>query len=365
MTTISHACHTRGLLVSTDDWLPEDARDFHGPGLVAFIGCNSLKCATCGARVRSAAGFSSPPTLVDLLATEDWHTLPQHAPAGSGRLYACRCTVRLVRSVTPLEPDERDEFGDPDLPPWSCAGHPPLARGEEVSGLVWREDVGALARPALAAVTKLHPTVDGLPGFLAHRLQTMLPDARSRESFSRAVAAEVHDAALRPAVALFFSGWPLAPGLAEVARHASRHPEHFQGVSAGWGPFETLGDYLREGLLTSLHLDPAGPGAGAVREAYRALATYPPGLGAGLWLLPRVDPDFAAANVRPVLMASLRRWSEALGLLRPADVSLLHEAGQQLVQTGLATRERYLERLREVSPPEVVSEVEAAWPEAP
>ena len=82
MTTTTHHCRQRGLLVTCDAWLPEDGRDYGAPGLVAFIGCNQLRCASCGAMVRSALGFAATPTRAELDATEDWSSLPQASPGG-------------------------------------------------------------------------------------------------------------------------------------------------------------------------------------------------------------------------------------------------------------------------------------------
>jgi hypothetical protein len=359
--TTTHHCRQRGLLVTRDAWLPDDARDWGAPGLVAFIGCNQLWCTACGVRVRSESGFSAAPTLPEVLVRTDWRSLPQAAPGSSFRLYACRCTVRLVSNHTALAADERDDFDDVGLPPWSCSGHPTLGPGDAIEGLVWRADAGTLAHDALVAAVDLHPRVDGLPGFLAHRVHAMLPDGAPREAFSRAVAAEIHDAALRQAVVLFFGARPTAPGLAEVAGHVTPHPEYVQGVLARWGPRETLGQYLGDALATALTLAPDGPEAPAIRECYRALATSPPGLGASLLRLLRVDPDFAASQLADIVMADAPRWATALAALRPTDITELAEVGGRLVAAGVTTRDGVLRRVRDVSPAGVAEALAVAW----
>lgn len=360
-----HFCRDRGTLVTRDAWLPEDPRDYSADGLVAFIGCNRLVCDACHEAVRSALGFAQAPSLATLKATADWTQLPEHDPHGSFRVYACACTVKLVTSPTALEADSRDDFGGSDLPPWACAGHPPLAPGDEVDGLRWTGDIAALAAPALAAKVALHPRVDGMPGFEAHRIDAMLPDRPARDAFSRAIADLVDDGSLRPAVALFFGGHPRAAGIGEVARHATAHPEHFQGVPAGWGPKETLDHYLGDGLATSLTLTPSGAESALVREAYRTFATHSPGLGASVLRLARVDPEFVQDELGAIIMANPPSWRAVLTTARPTHVGPIINAGIGLVKAGVAKRDDVLLALRDVSPPAVVSDVARMWPPDP
>lgn len=359
MTTTEHLCHSGGTLVSADDWLPSDPRDYQAGGLVPFIGCNNLSCQKCKTTVQSALGFSGLPSPATLAATADWTTLPEYS-GGSQRLYACGCTVRLIGAPTELElPAGAYDFEE--QLPWRCAGHPSLSVPGELDGLSIDGDWSGLAPLVLKVRTQLHDYVDRLPGFQAHRLYAMLGEP-AREGLSHAVAALVGDDELRPRVVLYFAGRPMAAGFDEVARYVASHPDQVASVAVDWGPSPTLAAYLADAFATRLTLSPRGPGSDAVRDALRVIATHPPGLGATVLRLARVDPGFVQDRLGDLLLADPAGWRSALQLVRPSHAPAVIDAGMALVKANAATRDEVLLALRDAVAPEVVSEVARMWP---
>jgi len=368
--TTVHRCLGRGYLVGADSWFPDDRRDYFAGGLGLFIGCNSLVCDQCGAPVAAQLGFSAAPSLAELeqlaasapagaATAPDLASLPAYVAGGAGRLYACRCLVRLVAGPIALEVPEAARDMEEELP-WHCAGHPPLA-GDAFDGLALTADWRSVARQALAVRTALHPRVDALRGFQAHRLHAMLARDDERSALSRAIAGEVSDDALRGAVTLFFARHPLAPGLAEVAAFYEANPVLFSGVAAEWGPKETLDEYLAYAFAHSLTIAPQGPEAPRVRDAFRAMATRAPGLGPALMRLARIDPTWTQDHIGAIGMAAPASWKAVLAQVRPTNVGAVIDLGMGLVKAGVASRDEVILALRDVAKPDMVSDVARLW----
>ncbi len=301
-----HFCGEGGLLVDGAHWLPEDPRDFHGGGIGLLVGCNTLRCDGCHHPVRERLGFdrlpaATPAALADL---PDWSGLPEFRAGASARLYACGCTVRLVRHATPLElPPAALDFEE--ILPWRCAGHAPLTRPTTFAGLTLEAHPAwsALAATTLAKVgdPALHARVDTLAGFGAHRiyqaLGQALGDTADRAAFSQAVAAHtIATPACLVAGTLFFALNPLAESFDVFAAYAARHLASFRGTPAGWGPEPTLDRYLINAMTVRLTVTPTGAAADAIRNALRTAATTAPGLGPWLDWYERLDRDWADAH---------------------------------------------------------------------
>jgi len=369
-----HFCREHGLLVDADDWLPVDPRDYNGGGIGLYIGCNRLTCGRCRQPVRHQLGFAAGPaaTLAELASLGDWSELPEFRAGASARLYACACTSRLVRGITPLEVHPSALDFD-DMPLWHCAGHPSLRRPGELGGFTVDDTTAwsALAQRAMteAGSPPLHRWVDGLPGFAATRLYQALDDPADRAALSLAIAAlavQVDAAGVplpefRIATTLFFALHPLAEGVGHYATFASQHLQLFRGVPAGWGPDDTLDSYLFYTLLSHLTLVPTGPSADAVRHALRVAATTAPGLGVSLNWYAGHDRTWALDHLEALVLANPKHWEGLLAELRPDSAEQVVAAAKALLRCGAASRAEVLAALADANSAAFASEVAQLW----
>lgn len=147
-------CARQGAVVSARHHLPEPAHERWWGGGVT-LGCNQLRCRSCGATVRQQPGVRigrardvPPPEAVHV--APDWATVPGLVTdGGRSRLYACRCRVHAETAEHLLDVVPR-ELTDLDLP-WACAGHPEPALPLTLDGvpLDERTDTHALALDVL------------------------------------------------------------------------------------------------------------------------------------------------------------------------------------------------------------------------
>lgn len=375
MVDTQHFCREHGLLIGADFWLPDDPRDYHGGGIGLYIGCNQLACERCKRSVRHLLGFSAQPAtaVAELANLEDWSALPEFREGASARLYACACTLRLVRGMTPLEVHPSALDFD-DMPPWCCTGHPSLGHSGELGGFA-KDDGTSWSAVALRALSQvasppLHWRVDTLPGFAATRLYQAFADPSDRASLSLAVAAlavRVDGAGvplpeLRVATTLFFALHPQAEGVSAYATFAGKYLQLFRGVPAGWGPDDTLDSYLFYTLLSHLTLVPSGPSSDAVRRALRVAATTAPGLGVSLDWYAGHDRLWALDHLAALVLANPRHWKGLMAELRPERAEQVVDAAAALVGGGRASRTAVLAVLAEATSAEFASEVAQLWP---
>ncbi|MBA2321326.1 MAG: hypothetical protein H0V89_09235 [Deltaproteobacteria bacterium] len=222
---MSRNCGSSALLVGGDHRFPADPCEYNF-GFDARPGCNRLRCASCGADVRTGAvGLSlkdgeRPKDLTAMYATEDWASLPFVTNEQSGwRLYACKCETWQELDHHLLENDH-DSPGDPDLP-WRCAGHPvpelPLSLGELT--IAADTDWAALVQRILdGACPRRLDRADEGPWLWLPWLYAYLKDLPVRAKLSRAIGDRAPDRAehVVAAVLAFFRRFPVADGIERV-----------------------------------------------------------------------------------------------------------------------------------------------------
>ena len=226
---MSRNCGSSAMLVSGEHRFPADPCEYDF-GLDSRPGCTRLRCARCGADVRTGPAGTSVKdghAALDLLAmyaAKDWTSLPFLTNAQSGwRLYACKCEIWEELNEHCLENDH-DSPGDPDLP-WSCAGHPvpslPVSLGEltiaadtDWSALVQRILDGACPR-------RLERANEG-PWMWLPWLYAYLAGLPVRAKLSSAIGDRVDDRAehVVAAVLAFFRRFPVADGIERVVARA-------------------------------------------------------------------------------------------------------------------------------------------------
>jgi hypothetical protein len=242
------SCGAGVLVVGGRHRLPDDPCEYNhvfslGPG------CNSLRCESCGARVRigplgATLKEGAQKDLAALYATEDWRSLPfittEHL---AWRLYACKCSVWEEGSEHLLVNDHQSP-GAPNLP-WSCGGHPaptlPLALGElSISATTdWTATVerilkGACPRP-------LERDDEG-PSLWLSWLYAYLRGLPVASKLSRAVADRVvdRDESVVGAVLYFYRSFPDAEGMDRVIAHAESNLDavfvHYKVPERGFAP---------------------------------------------------------------------------------------------------------------------------------
>src|SRR5262249_59043589 len=118
-----------------------------------YIGCNHLRCGSCGQLVTSAI-------------------------TADGRRYACRCQTRVETDVLPLDGSDQGTLHEL-VTAWGCDEHPAL----DVPGVIDGEAVtadpvalDALVERGLSAPPRTPPGTDG-PAFWVTRLYWLVPEA--------------------------------------------------------------------------------------------------------------------------------------------------------------------------------------------
>ena len=346
-------CLLGGSLVGRDGWLPTAPFDYRWPGLnQPPIGCNTIACGDCDARVRSIAGFGpgadfEPSTAYEL----DDPAVTEHLQAdAAARLYFCRCRWTVVATSADLQHPELQHPRD-FVSNWECAGHPPLPLPPDLEGE--RIDVAGDARRVverrlrdleLPLPDDLRPGDLGLPSFWLLRLYRLLQAAAP--PLAGAVATTVGQFLLDPDPLVRFGAvcfiWavPDAEGGARLGPAVAERPELFEGPVRHWD----LGLQTTGALLNRL----AGTGDPAALEGVKAIALRP---GAAerdvLFALAQADRAWLLAHALPIAAGTPAQVESLVYLLRssPADVLtdlLVGMAG--LDGVGSATVRRAAER---------------------
>ncbi len=124
--------------------MPEVGYEAVGDPTYPDIGCNRLRCTTCGAPVRDLVGLAP----AQGLSREQTIVLYAEAATGVGpasmallrddpnaRLYLCACGGRfLCMRSRYLAAGPEDDYTGPAPSDWSCGGHDPLAIPGDIDG---------------------------------------------------------------------------------------------------------------------------------------------------------------------------------------------------------------------------------------
>lgn len=235
-------CEYGGVVVNGDRPIPTDASEYAHPAVNVIIGCNRLRCKTCGEWVRHGPrgliGTDDVSHHLDVLyATEEWANLPfleqREAPY---RLYACRCTVWLEDDA------HRIVDPDPDLDtphfPWLCQGHSlpmrPVTVGETTISA--DTDFEVLVDKILSGWSPFEPVglkYDG-PVYWLTRLYAYLYGLPEANSLSKEVSRRVDQAEPETLgrVLLFFKELPKATGAGAIVKAISDRVEK-SGIGYG------------------------------------------------------------------------------------------------------------------------------------
>ncbi len=272
--------------------MPEVAYEAVGDPGYPDIGCNRLRCTTCGGEVRDIVGLAP----AQGLSREQALVLYAEAATGvspasmallrddpRARLYLCACGGRFLCTRSRyLAAGPEDDFTGPAPSDWSCGGHDALPRvvdGEPIppgpDGAATDADWDALALGAMrgqrAAARPVYLVMP--PRAWCRRMLWLLPPAEGAAlgaALGRLVLGPEQDDRSK-ALALYLDA-PLAPGAEAVETLAeATAPE---ALSARVTPAETASDAVQLILATRLTRVAAEALPGTFRAACHAL-TWP------------------------------------------------------------------------------------------
>jgi hypothetical protein len=303
-------CLSPGALVGPKKWLPAERFDYGW----ASIGCNQLRCGTCGQWVQSRL-----------------------EEAQFIRHYECKCQSRDEYDYHVIGSDagQDREFRTA----WHCAGHPQLPLPFELDGI----SIAAVG-PFVSIVgqTLANPPFIApgfrTPSFWVQRLYRLLPTVSQQAAVGNAVAMQLasNDARTARAAMDFFCDIPAAAGGEQVAVIAERERERLRATT---DPLSKRGAPLYEQILEAINarlvlLNAGAPVDQAALEiARRALLAGEAG-NATMFRLARVDAAWYCEHAADIVRA------------RPADIEYALEA---LVRVSPASRELALQRIRDIN----------------
>jgi hypothetical protein len=212
--------------------IPADLCEYQHPAVNKHIGCNRLRCRSCGAWVRFGppglvAEKDARPHLAELVAAESWDGLDYlEQRADLYRLYVCQCTAWVESAVYWTDDPDADPMAHASLP-WACDGHdvpelPISLRDHELAALA---DVDETLEKMLRGWSP-HGRDGGLydgPVRWAIWLYTYLLGRPEADALSRQLAERVSDPSpeLLGRVLFFFTHFPRASGVEKVIDRAS------------------------------------------------------------------------------------------------------------------------------------------------
>ena len=153
--TLNH-CKTGGYCVSAEEWLPAEPFDFDWVQLSPIVGCNRLRCGSCGVDVRSVLGFELPPNLqateAQVYALVDAGDVSRFTKSPKSRLYACPHFNTVAKSFFRAQPE--NDYAP--FTPWGCGGHPKLSLPAVLEGVAidLKTDWTDLARRSFAGTVR-------------------------------------------------------------------------------------------------------------------------------------------------------------------------------------------------------------------
>lgn len=309
---MANPCNGGGYLVGAGCWLPSEPFDFYRAGYrFGAIGCNHLICSRCGRAVR-------------------------HALEGESRRYRCDCVEQLERTYTQLDTSSER---DPDwTPPWRCAGHPTFVPPGVVAGIEVgaRADWPAIVAAHIADPTRLHPSLDRIPGFVLTRVYQALEHEHDRRALANAVGRHGGDASptARQAVALFYALNLHAPGLERVLDAWRADPSLYDERSPAFHerPMDPLLDVVAGRIARREDL-------AAMLETWRWAALRGTGLGDHVYTAALIDAEWTAEHVEELLDRSPSDWAAVVHAIR-VDPMRLVPGLQRAIAEGHATREK-------------------------
>jgi hypothetical protein len=239
-------CQSGGVLVGPERIFGPEPFDYCWPLADVAIGCNHLKCRSCGASVRSAPGYGAGPDYMahyeksgrgEIYAAADWETLVARgilAHKSYNRFYLCLCAERAETLQTYIEDEAQWQVIDPP-PPWRCAGHPRFALPGALDGLGIGADTDWSALTARALSESLRHEVPATARFgdqWLSRLYHLIQHDPLGARLSEAVFAHIgsNDPRIRVNAIDFFRRNPRAPGAERLIDLAREHYDWFAAV---------------------------------------------------------------------------------------------------------------------------------------
>lgn len=186
-----NVCRNEGWLVN-DRALSTDPVE-HDAELLPRVGCTNIRCALCGAVVRSIGGYSyaSPAGNMDvdaLYSAENLAASPQLKPWKGARTYTCTCAWHVEFNEQRLD----DKEGPPVAFQWTCTGHPLATLPRAIDGvMVTNENLDQVAANAVKGV--YDSASSGVHGMRAARLCVRLASTPGSDRVAAVVAAHLTD----------------------------------------------------------------------------------------------------------------------------------------------------------------------------
>jgi hypothetical protein len=271
-------CRGGGRLVPADGHLPTAPWEFDADPACYVVGCNRLRCGSCGQLVqvrgpwRLLRGDIEWPTAH---ADPAWPTGTtggvEHDP--TVRLYICACQGWVADRVRAPELSmDWEPFLGEEAPPWSCDGHPPVTLPWAVDGVVWGDPEGAaaLTRQALeGALASVPRFLQAEPSAWLVRCERLLGHTKLAGVIRRVCANSLGDpdakVRARAADLLRFRADTAEAG--EAAKALRGHPSLWGGRSDPFAPSCPASARLQDTVATRLT---AGCATDEERDAVRA-----------------------------------------------------------------------------------------------
>lgn len=229
-------CADGGAVVGGRTLIPADLCEYQHPAVNTHIGCNRLRCQSCGAWVRFGppglvAETDARPHLAELVGAETWDGLDfLEERADLYRLYVCQCTAWVETATFFTADPDADPMAHPSLP-WACAGHevPELPISLRDHELAAAADVDQTLEKMLAGWSP-HGRDGGLydgPARWVIWLYAFLLGRPEADALSRRLAEHTSDPSpeLLGRVLFFFTHFPRASGVERVIDRASHEIE--------------------------------------------------------------------------------------------------------------------------------------------
>lgn len=217
-------CPDGGFIVDGDGEVPDDPTA-HAHELLPAVGCNRLRCSTCGVIVRTARGVAldnrevSKPAVYEAPDITKAPGMVSTLPAF--RFYICRDHALIAKEWSRLDekdPDVRVDLGVP----WRCSGHPVVELPHTFDGVVVNGDADLVDLVNRAAKQRFVPP--GAPAEVRRgavwlaRLYHWLEGSRWQDVLAGAAAALLDDAdaKVRGYALQFFVSAPALQGMRRV-----------------------------------------------------------------------------------------------------------------------------------------------------
>lgn len=347
-------CNSGGYLAGSDAWLPTDPHDYFRAAYgFGCVGCNHLVCPRCQQTVRHALGYSDVPRVdaATLFAAPRWSELEGAKPTdGQGRLYVCACELYLALGYKHLDTSGES---DPDsLPPWRCAGHPTLEPPERIADIEVTGDWSRLVTEHLEAKSRLHPSIDRIPGFTLTRIFQALAKREDQRDLGVEVGHRGDAASIttREAVVLFFVLNSDAAGFDLVIAAWRDDPSRFDDVPATFGLDRRLKSTLLDAISDRIvRRRSAGQVSAAdeLLDTWRWAALRGEGLGVKLHTAALMDPAWTKDHVEQLLVLSPADWYRVILSIHVEFPMRLVPGCRRAITEGHATRERVAAALTE------------------